>query len=164
MFCKYPKHVLHCIFLLYCTVHLMFKISSLNKSCRDVHWYCLLTHIIINLFWSTFFNKFTYLSTSFILAIYALYQITLLSEYAIWSVFYRPQIYFTGKHQGFTLQKQVISQITNISFYMLKFTLFINIYTHIQYELFAGIFVLLILDPYTLSNIIKTYDRYCSLI
>ena len=88
VFCKCPKHVLHGLFWSYCSVHLKFKISSQNKSCQDVQWYCLLTHIIINLFWNTFFNKFTYLSTSFILAIYALYQITLLAKYAKWSVFY----------------------------------------------------------------------------
>ena len=120
-FCQCRKHVLYCIFLSFCTVDLKFKISSQNKSCQDVHWYCLLTHIIINLYWNKFFNKFIYLSTSFILAIYALYQITLLSKYAKWSVFYWSQIYFTGKHQGFTLQKQVTSLIANISFYMLNF-------------------------------------------
>ena len=154
VFCKCRKHVLYGMVLSFCsTVDLKFKISTQNKSWQDVHWYCLLTHIMINLFWNKFFNKFTYLSTSFILAIYVLHQITLLSEYAKWSVFYWPQIYFTGKHQGFTLQKQVISLIANISLYMLKFPLFINIYTHIQYELVAGIFVVLILDPYTLCNI-----------
>ena len=164
VFCKCRKHVLHGIFLSYCTVHLKFKISSQNKSCQDVHWYCVLTHSIINLFWNTFYNKIHLFIHFFILAIYALYQITLLSKYAKWSVFYWAQIYFTGKHQGFTLQKQVISQIADISFSMLIFPLFINIYTHIQYELVAGIFVVLILDPYTLSNIIKTHDRYCPLI
>ena len=111
-----------------------------------------------------FLIKFTYLSTSFILAIYALYQITLLSKYAKWSVFYWPQIYITGKNHGFTLQNQVISHIADISFSMLIFPLFINIYTHIQYELVAGIFVVLILDRYTLYNIIKALDRYCPLI